>query len=211
MNTREPNHLNLLCDIGELTSIVTGGSDIETFLDKTVALVAKHLKAHVCSIYLFDALSGDLVLKATHGLNQSAVDRVRMTPQEGLVGLCFSQDRILRVGNAPITPGFKFFHNAGEEPFNSFLCVPIRRGIAKIGVLVVQHRKTDHFTPFDERALKTAVTQLAGAVENARLLMALSHEREIKPAMGTAQGLPPSSRGNPTAQGRPTAASVPPA
>ncbi|WDP91909.1 MAG: phosphoenolpyruvate--protein phosphotransferase [Desulfobacter sp.] len=190
MNIREPDHLNLLCDIGELTSIVTGDSDIETFLDKTVALVAKHLKANVCSIYLYDALSGDLVLRATRGLNPQAVNRIRMKSGEGLIGQCFSQDRILRVGNAPITPGFKFFDNAGEEPFSSFLCVPIRRGVAKIGVLAVQHRKMDHFTLFDERALKTAVTQLAGAIENARLLMALSQDREIQPVMGTPQGIP---------------------
>lgn len=196
MNIREPDHLNLLCDIGELTSIVTGDSDIETFLDKTTALVAKHLKAHVCSIYLFDALSGHLVLKATQGLNREAVDHIQMKPGEGLVGQCFSQGRILRVGNAPITPGFKFFDNAGEEPFNSFLCVPIRRGVAKTGVLTVQHREMDHFTPYDERALKTAVTQLAGAVENARLLMAMSQEKEIEPAMGKVQaGLPPFIKG----------------
>ena len=80
------------------------------------------------------------------------------------------------MGNARTSPGFKYFDNAGEEPFNSFLCVPIRRGVVKIGVLVVQQREMDHFTLLDERALRTAATQLAGAVENARLLMALEPE-----------------------------------
>ncbi len=195
MNIREPDHLNLLCDIGELTAIVTGDSDIETFLELTTELVAEHLKVHVCSIYLFEAHSKELVLKATQGLNPDAVDRIRMKPGEGLVGRCFSEDRILREGNAPTSPGFKFFDNAGEEPFNSFLCVPIRRGIAKIGVLAVQHREIDHFTLFDERALKTAVTQLAGAIENARLLMALSPEKEISYAIGAPQGIPPFIQG----------------
>ncbi len=179
MNLREPDHLNLLCDIGELSSIVTGGSDIETFLASATQLVAKHLKAHVCSIYLFSTHSKDLVLKATQGLNLEAVNQVRMQPGEGLVGKCFSEDQILRVGSARTSPGFKYFDNAGEEPFNSFLCVPIRRGVGKIGVMVVQHREIDHFTLFDERALKTAATQLAGAIENARLLMALSPEQDV--------------------------------
>ncbi len=39
--------------------------------------------------------------------------------------------------------------------------------------MVIQHRELDHFTLFDERALRTAVTQLAGAIENARFLMEL--------------------------------------
>ena len=178
MNIRQPDHLNLLCDLGELTAIVTADTDIETFLARTTGLVAKHLKAHVCSIYLYSASSDHLILKATQGLNPDAVNQVKMKPGEGLVGLCFSENKILREGNARQTPGFKFFSNAGEDPFNSFLCVPIRRGVEKVGVLVVQHQEIDHFTRFDERALKTAATQLAGAVENARLLMALTYEKE---------------------------------
>ncbi|WP_321495458.1 phosphoenolpyruvate--protein phosphotransferase [uncultured Desulfobacter sp.] len=178
INRKEPDHLNLLFDMGELASIITSGSDIEAFLTGATELVAKHLKAHVCSIYLFDSRSKALVLRATRGLKPEAVNRVRMLPGEGLVGQCFSQDRILRVGNARTSPGFKYFDNAGEEPFNSFLCVPIRRGVVKIGVLVVQQRQMDHFTLLDERALRTAATQLAGAIENARLLMALASESD---------------------------------
>ncbi|MDQ1269443.1 MAG: phosphotransferase system, enzyme PtsP, partial [Thermodesulfobacteriota bacterium] len=176
MNRKEPDPLNLLFDMGELASIITSGSDIEAFLTGATELVANHLQAHVCSIYLFDSRSKELVLKATRGLKPEAVDRIRMLPGEGLVGQCFSQDRVLRVGNARTSPGFKYFDNAGEEPFNSFLCVPIRRGVVKIGVLVVQQREMDHFTLLDERALRTAATQLAGAIENARLLMALASE-----------------------------------
>ena len=198
MNIRQPDHLNLLCDLGELTSIVTGESDIETFLALTTGLVAKHLKAHVCSIYLYSSGSEDLVLKATQGLNPDAVNQVRMKPGEGLVGLCFSENRILREGNTRQNPGFKFFSNAGEEPFNSFLCVPIRQGVEKVGVLVVQHQEIDHFTRFDERALKTAATQLAGAVENARLLMTLAPDKDD---LSTAPDLPAFIRGKANATG----------
>ncbi|MBU3952032.1 MAG: GAF domain-containing protein, partial [Proteobacteria bacterium] len=177
MNTREPDHLNLLCDMGELTTIVTGNSDIETFLASSAALVAQHLKAHVCSIYLFEAMENRLVLRATQGLNPKAVNTVTMKPGEGLVGVCFEKSTIIREGNATQNPVFKYFDNAGEDPFNSFLCVPICSGIEKIGVLVVQHRELDHFTLFDERALRTAMTQLAGAIENARFLMELSPDK----------------------------------
>ena len=193
MNTREPDHLNLLCDLTDLTAIVTADADIETFLAGAAGLVAKHLKAHVCSIYLFDGNSRDLVLNATRGLNPDAVNQVRMKPGEGLVGQCYSTGRILREGNARANPGFKYFADADEDPFNSFLCVPIRRGVEKVGVLVVQHREIDHFTYFDERALKTAATQLGGAVENARLIMTLPGETPDREEAIT--GLPPFIRG----------------
>ena len=174
MNHRGPDHLNLLCDMGELAGIVTGNSDIETFLDKTVELVATHLGAHVCSIYLFEEAEGYLVLKATQGLNPTAVNAIRMAPGEGLVGRSFQSQSMIREGNVSHSPSFKYFDTAGEDPFNSLLCVPIKRGVECIGVLVVQHRELNHFTPFDERALRTAATQVAGAVGSARLLMELT-------------------------------------
>ena len=180
MNTREPDHLNLLCDMGELTTVVTGNSDIETFLACTATLVAQHLKAHVCSIYLFEAMENRLVLRATQGLNPEAVNILTMKPGEGLVGQCFESSTFVREGNATQNPRFKYFDNAGEDPFNSFLCVPICSGMEKIGVLVVQHRELDHFTLFDERALRTAMTQLAGAIENARFLMELGPEKTLE-------------------------------
>lgn len=100
MNQRQPNHLNLLFDMGEVFSLVSADSDITTFLDRTVHLVATHLKAHVCSIYLFEEAGNRLVLKATQGLNPGAVDTVWMKPGEGLVGQCFETLSIVREGNA---------------------------------------------------------------------------------------------------------------
>lgn len=77
--------------------------------------------------------------------------------------------------------------------------MPIRRGVVKIGVLVVQQREMDHFTLLDERALRTAATQLAGAIENARLLMALASEPAIQTDAETiAKTFPHSLKANPT-------------
>ena len=92
MNKKQPDHLNLLFDMGELASIITSGSDIEAFLTGAAELVAKHLQAHVCSIYLFDTRSKVLVLKATRGLKPEAVNRVRIAARR-------------RVGRAMLLPG----------------------------------------------------------------------------------------------------------
>ncbi|MFP4390032.1 MAG: GAF domain-containing protein, partial [Desulfococcaceae bacterium] len=90
MNQTTREHFNLLCSIGDLAALLTGSRDIQGFLQRTVELVARHLKADVCSIYLNDEISGDLVLQATLGLNPDAVGRVRMKSGEGLVGTTFA-------------------------------------------------------------------------------------------------------------------------
>ncbi len=181
MPKKDTDHLNLLFDISELADLVTDSSDLLSFLQLAVDLVANHFAAPVCSIYLYKERSNRLVLKATRGLNPDAVDNISMKPGEGLVGLSFEKLLVIREGNARKNPKFKYFEAADEDTFNSFLCVPIKRGIEKIGVLVVQHAKKDYFDASDDRAIRAVVIQLAGSIENARLLLELSSIKEETP------------------------------
>ncbi len=170
-NTRD--HLSMLCDIGDLASLLAGSEDIEGFLQGAAAMISRHMASDVCSIYLYDAKAGELTLKATVGLAPDAVGKVRMLPGEGLVGATFQENLPILEACASKNPRFKYFEEANEDRFESFLAVPIRRGVQKIGVLVVQQELRDHFNDADRRALQATAAQLAGAIENARLLMNL--------------------------------------
>ena len=55
---------------------------------------------------------------------------------EGLVGRALKELRPLCVADASKQPGYRFFEELHEEPFESFLAVPIRRGITRIGMMV---------------------------------------------------------------------------
>ena len=80
------DHLSLLYDIGELSGLVRESTDIPNLLDRTVTTISQHLQAEVCSIYLYDEETRELVLKATKGLNPEAVEKVRMAYGTGLGG-----------------------------------------------------------------------------------------------------------------------------
>ncbi|MGA7144465.1 MAG: phosphoenolpyruvate--protein phosphotransferase [Desulfobacterales bacterium] len=170
------DHLNLLCDIGELANLIIGSADIQGFLQQTVEMVARHLEADVGSIYLYDDTTRDLVLQATLGLNPSAVGRVRMKSGEGLVGKAFESLKPICEDRAGRHPDFKYFKEADEDPFESFLAVPIHRGNEKIGVLVVQHEHPGYFDEIDVMAMRAIASQLTGAIENARLMMDQNHQ-----------------------------------
>ena len=169
--SKNRDHLNLLCDIGELANLIIGSTDIQGFLQQTVEMVARHLNADVGSIYLYDDATRDLVLQATIGLNPSAVGRVRMKSGEGLVGITYASQQPICEDRASSHPNFKYFKEADEDPFESFLAVPIHRGNEKIGVLVVQHEQTGYFDEIDVMAMRAIASQLTGAIENARLMM----------------------------------------
>ena len=91
MKRTDQDHLNLLCDISDLSDILTGSVNIEQFLQQTIKLVARHLKADVCSIYLYEEKSDALVLEDTIGLNPEAVGKIRLKSGEGLVGKCLAK------------------------------------------------------------------------------------------------------------------------
>ncbi|WP_319522588.1 phosphoenolpyruvate--protein phosphotransferase [uncultured Desulfosarcina sp.] len=165
--------LNMLCDLSDLSALVTGSENIENFLQRTVDLVSGHLRTPVCSIYLYDETADELVLKATVGLNPHSVDRVRMSSGQGLVGTVMATRQPVCEGHASQNPNFRYFPETDELPYESFLAVPIQKGVVKVGVLVVQHTQPDYFQTSDIMALKATGAQLAAVLENARLLMDL--------------------------------------
>jgi len=171
MNPKNHHHLNLLCDVSELAALLAGSESIESFLQATVEMVARHMNANVCSIYLLGEQSDELTLKATAGLNPEAIGRIRLKIGEGLVGTTLADLTPVKEGLASRHPRFKYFSEAREDSFDSFLAVPVQRGAEKIGVLVVQHQEQDYFDEIDVIAMRAIASQLAGAIGNARLLI----------------------------------------
>jgi phosphotransferase system, enzyme I, PtsP len=171
MNRKDHHHLNLLCNVSELAALLAGSKNIENFLQRTVEMVSRHMNANVCSIYLLDEKSNELILKATVGLNPEAIGKIRLKIGEGLVGTTLEKLKPLKEGHASSHPKFKYFSAACEDSFDSFLAVPVRRGAEKIGVLVIQHQEKDYFDKIDVMAMRAIASQLAGAIGNARFLI----------------------------------------
>ncbi|MBA4366836.1 MAG: hypothetical protein C0403_04280 [Desulfobacterium sp.] len=170
---KKDDHLNLLCDVSNLANLLTGSADMEGFLQKVVEMVALHLDADVCTIYLYDEDCLELVLTATQGLNPDSVGKIRMKSGEGIVGATHKGVRPICVGDVGKSLEFKYFKEAEEDRFTSFLAVPLQRGVESIGVISIQHEEKEYFNETDIIALRTVASQLASSVENACLLLSL--------------------------------------
>jgi phosphotransferase system enzyme I (PtsP) len=179
-----------------LREIMAERQSAQARLDKLVSVIAANMVAEVCSIYLRRA--GDaLELFATEGLNRAAVHRTRLKPGEGLVGLVAQSATPLNLSNAPEHPSFSYRPETGEDPFNSFLAVPIVRGERVFGVLTVQNRTQRHYGEEEEEALATIAMVLAEVVAQGTLVdLAEIDEAELSPTRpaifhgeGLAEGL----------------------
>ena len=63
---------------------------------------------------------------------------------EGLVGLVASSAEAVNLSDAPSHPQFSYRPETGEDPYRSFLGVPVVRGGQVYGVLTVQNRAARH-------------------------------------------------------------------
>ncbi len=170
-------HLGLLLSVSELSSLLAGSSDFGSFLERIVNLVSRHLNAHVSSIYLYEEESQQLVMSATSGLCPECVDNLRINEGQGLVGKSLQQRRSIVEQRAKDNPDYQYIPETGENETDSFIAVPIIRGLQKIGVLTAQRIEANPFKETDLLALQGVTSQVAGAIENVRSLMDLHSNR----------------------------------
>src|SRR5207253_4296743 len=105
-----------------------------------------------------------LELFATEGLNRSAVHNTRMRESEGLVGLVATTAEPVNLSDAPSDPHFSYRPETGEDPYKSFLGVPIVRGGQVFGVLTVQNKAERLYAEEEVEALQTVAMVLAEVV-----------------------------------------------
>jgi starch phosphorylase len=171
---------SLLWTLEEIGRLVSESGDPSETLRNVVHLIQRRFEIDVCSVYLLEPDRANLVLAATIGLRADSVGRVRMRLTEGLAGLVAEEMRPQVLADAATHPRFKYFPEAGEDLYRSFLGVPIvDRGLLQ-GVLVVQTIDARAFSADDVRMLTMAGTQLAPIVSEARTrgqFLAPAHQR----------------------------------
>lgn len=160
----------LLLTLEECSHLVAHSHDPHETLENIVRLIRDRFQTAVCSVYLLEPETHELVLGATVGLKPESVGRIRMRVDEGLTGLVAERVAPVMVEDAFKHPRFKYFPDAGEDPYRSFLGVPLIEGGALEGVLVIQTVQPRVFSPSEVRMLVTLAAQVASLVGDARLL-----------------------------------------
>ena len=149
----------------------------EERLQKIVRLTATNMVAEVCSIYLLGP-EGDLVLRATEGLNPHSVGKATLPIGAGLVGRIAQTGEPINSSDAPNTPGFQYIPGTGEEIYQSFLGAPIRRQGRTLGVLVVQNRARRNYDEDELEALELIATVIAEMSDAGEFLRGDGPERK---------------------------------
>jgi signal transduction protein with GAF and PtsI domain len=177
MPARASDESLLLGTLEEISRLVISHrGDARETLANIARLIQQRFRSEVCSVYLLEPDRLHLVLSATIGLDPAGVGRVRMPLTEGLVGLVGEELRPQVLADATRHPRFKYFPEAREERYHSFLGVPMTDRGLLLGVLVVQTIDPRVFSADEVRMALTAAAQLAPIVGDARVL----HEAQLQ-------------------------------
>jgi len=152
---------------------------LEPALERLATLVRETMEVDSCSIYLADHKNQVLVLKATDGLEKSAINNVKLSFKEGLIGLVVQREEPLNIENAPIHPRFKHYPEVNEDAFFAFIGTPIIHQRKVLGVISMQQKSIRRFTEDEESFLVTLATQIGLEIANAEIRGVLDVNSEL--------------------------------
>ncbi len=167
--------LLLIEDVG---TIIAQAQDVRACLRDIVGLLSDRLDMEVCSLYVYDALTRQLTLAASRGLDVASVGKVTMRVDEGLSGYAIEKMEPVMAVDALAHPRYKYFPETGEERYHSFLGVPVVDKREPLGVLVVQTSRRRRFTRDQIRLLKAIGVPISALLVRSQLQESLRNKEE---------------------------------
>ena len=158
---------------------------VRDILDFAVQSIPRVIGAEACSLLLWDEWEKALIVRAGEGWPGVGVGKARYRQGEGLVGRVFLERRAANVPDVSADPRWKSKYGEDEKlPSGRARCalaVPLILGEKTLGVLNVVNKiplpspvgtegpEVGVFTEADEAILTSVASQMAVALENARL------------------------------------------
>ena len=166
-NRRLEGRVRELTLLSELTRTLNSTLELDELLRLMGDLVGRSLGYHAFEVLLADEATGDLVVRSTFGMDETAVG-LRVKPGEGPAGWAAAQRERVLVRDTKADPRRPQHHGQGGAE-GSILAVPMIHQDDVVGVLSLFRPVIDAFPEDEVRLLSSVASQAAMAVANARL------------------------------------------
>ena len=162
---RSLDSLRAFLDMSEILVLHTG---IEGLINRVVLMASKVMNADRASLFLIDAVAGELWSKVAEGEENR---EIRLPLGKGIAGWVAQHDQLLNIEDAYTDPRFnpEVDKRTGYRT-RSLLCGPIKNLQGEtLGVIQVINKKGKAFDQDDEALFQAFAYQTAIAVENFQL------------------------------------------
>ena len=139
----------------------------EELFPAVVTAIRDTYSYHGIMLFLLDDDTRELILQSYSASTKYAfLDGLRIPLDQGIIGHAAVTGKSYISGDVGRDP---YFRRQAEEETKSELSVPIKTGDKVIGILDLQSAAPNAFNESDVFAMETLSTQIAAAIENARL------------------------------------------
>lgn len=165
------NKMSKLYDIGKK---ITSNIKIKKLIEEIMEIVKKEMDAEASSLYLIDKEKEELWFEVALGDKSNEVKEIRLKLGEGVAGWVAKEGETLNLKDVNSDPRFR--KDIGEKiefRQKAMLTMPVKYMAETIGVIQIINKKNGGaFTNEDEELLSGMCSQIAIALENAKLYQA---------------------------------------
>lgn len=158
-----------LTTLYEVSKILTSALDLDRALEAIVKTTARMMGVKACGLRLLDESTGEMVLKAVHGLSQEYIHKGRVFVWKGVYKDVIYNGNAAIVSDVSTDPRFEYTEEAVAEGIKSMLSVGLMVQDKPIGALSVYTDRYHLFTRDQIRTFKGIANEAASVIERAIL------------------------------------------
>jgi sigma-B regulation protein RsbU (phosphoserine phosphatase) len=173
--TRVARQAQTLAVLNEIAREVTSILDLDPLLERIGELLRRLIDYQMFSILLLNERDQDLEIQYSVRFGNPVSPAAEKVPMDrGLVGTAVRERRLIHAGD--VRKDARYFMVNPET--RSEMAVPLLYKGKVIGVLDLEHVRVNYFNDDHQRTLVTLASQIAVAIENARLYQRVTQQEQ---------------------------------
>jgi len=151
--------------LSEISQEINASLNLDQVLASAAAQIKRLMDYEIFAVLLPEEGTNDLYVRFAIGHRPEVIEHWRIPMADGIIGAAATTGQAVRVGDVLKDPRYL----PAVEEVRSELAVPLIVRGRVIGVMDIESRQVDYFTPAQQTILTLVAGRIGTAVENARL------------------------------------------
>jgi sigma-B regulation protein RsbU (phosphoserine phosphatase) len=163
-----------LAVLSEISHEINASLNLDQVLASAAQQIRRLMDYEIFAVLLPELGTNDLYVRFAIGHRQEVIEHWRIPMGDGIIGAAATTGQAIRVGDVLKDPRYL----PAVEAVRSELAVPLIVRGRVIGVMDIESRQPDYFTPSQQTILTLVASRIGTAVENARLFESAQKQAE---------------------------------
>jgi sigma-B regulation protein RsbU (phosphoserine phosphatase) len=160
--------------LSEISHEINSSLNLDQVLASAAQQIKRLMEFEIFAVLLPEEGTNDLYVRFAIGHRPEVIEHWRIPMGDGIIGAAATTGQAIRVGDVLKDPRYL----PAVEEVRSELAVPLIVRGRVIGVMDIESRQPDYFTPSQQTILTLVASRIGTAVENARLFESAQKQAE---------------------------------